>query len=124
MALTGSQRLKFGRKEYLAQATTYTFQYPSKSYTGEDILLSATLTAWTPAITRTRRHAGAEKADTVVPYSNYLSFRDAHAADEGKLFKEWDDAFSTADHVDGGFAFFVNIGMMHSLAQQFQWLTE
>lgn len=64
------------------------------------------------------------KADTVVPYSNYLSFRDAHAADEGKLFKVWDDTFSTADHVDGGFAFFVNIGMMHSLARQFQWLTE
>lgn len=64
------------------------------------------------------------KADMVVPYSNYLSFRDAHAADEGKLFKVWDDTFSTADHVDGGFAFFVNIGMMHSLARQFQWLTE
>jgi len=49
---------------------------------------------------------------------------DAHAADEGKLFKVWDDAFSTSDHVDGGFTFFVNMGMMHNLAQQFQWLTE
>ena len=64
------------------------------------------------------------KADMVVPYSNYLSFRNAHAADEGKLFKVWDDTFSTADHVDGGFAFFVNMGMMHNLAQQFKWLTE
>jgi len=49
VALTGSQRLKFERKEYLSQATTYSFEYPTKSYTGEDILLSATLTAWTPA---------------------------------------------------------------------------
>lgn len=63
------------------------------------------------------------KGDMVVPYSNYLSFRDAHAADEGTLFKVWDDAFSTSDHVDGGFQFFVNMGMMHSLANQFQWLT-
>ena len=64
------------------------------------------------------------KADMVVPYSNYLAFRDAHAADEGRLFKVWDDAFSTSDHVDGGFTFFVNLGMTHALAQQFQWLSE
>lgn len=64
------------------------------------------------------------KGDMVVPYANYLSFRDTHTADEGNLFKVWDDAFSTADHVDGGFTFFTNMGLMHSLAQQFQWLAE
>ena len=49
VALTGSQRLKFERREFLSESTTFSFEYPTKSLTGEDILLSATLTAWTPA---------------------------------------------------------------------------
>ena len=64
--LTGSQRLKFERKEFLAQATTYTFEYPTVSYTGEYILMSAMLTAWTPAAPQ----AG-DKIETVHIYNHY-----------------------------------------------------
>lgn len=64
------------------------------------------------------------KSDTVVPYANYLSFKEAHAGAEGTLFKVFDDAFSTKDHVDGGFMFFTSLGMMHSMAPYFQWLAE
>lgn len=64
------------------------------------------------------------KGDMVVPYSNYLSFRDAHAAGEGRLFKVYDDSFSFSDHIDGGFTFFTNMGLIHSFAEYFLWLTE
>lgn len=64
------------------------------------------------------------RGDMVVPYANYLSFRDAHADGEDKIYKVWNDTFTTSDHVDGGFWFFVNMGMMHSFAQYFQWLAE
>lgn len=84
-------------------------------------LKNSLTTGWQPKHRIAFLHS---KADMVVPYSNYLAFRDAHAADEGRLFKVWDDTLSTADHVDGGFTFFVSIGMTHALAQQFQWLSE
>ena len=64
------------------------------------------------------------KNDMAVPYANYLSFRNAHANDEGTMFKVYDDAFSTDDHVDGGFKFFTGLGLMHNFAPYFQWLAE
>ena len=48
-ALKGSESLKFEKNSSANDAAIYSFEYPSMSYTGEEILLSAKLIAWTLA---------------------------------------------------------------------------
>ena len=82
---------------------------------------NSVVTGWQPKHRIVFLHS---KSDMAVPYANYLSFKEAHAGDEGTLFKVFDDAFSTKDHVDGGFMFFTSLGLMHGLAPYFKWLAE
>ena len=60
------------------------------------------------------------KGDMVVPYSNYLAFRDAHQEDEGELFRI-DDSYSPADHTTVGTNFFVKL-VTGSCGEYFTWL--
>lgn len=46
--LRGSENLKFEKKDNANEAAVYTFEYPTKSASGEDMLMSATLMAWVP----------------------------------------------------------------------------
>lgn len=59
--------------------------------------------------------------DMVVPYGNYLSFRDAHAYGEGDLFR-LDETISTGDHVDAGIDFLVELLTLKRYAKYFNWI--
>lgn len=48
------------------------------------------------------------KYDMIVPYGNYLAFRDAHPQGEDTMYRV-DDTFSTSDHVMAGGAFLIYI---------------
>lgn len=60
------------------------------------------------------------KNDMVVPYGNYLTFRDAHPEDEGELFRI-DDSLTPADHIDAGTNFFLKFAT-GSFKEVFSWL--
>ena len=61
------------------------------------------------------------RGDTVVPFSNYLAFRDAHAEDEDEWFR-LDDSLTPQDHTTAGTNFFVALLATGSYGEYFQWL--
>ena len=61
--------------------------------------------------------------DTVVPFANYLSFRDAHPAGEGEIYRV-DESLSPSDHSSAGTSFFAQLTVMGSYAKYFKWLDE
>ena len=63
------------------------------------------------------------KYDMVVPYGNYLSFRDAHSYGDGDLFR-MDDTYSKGDHVDSGIDFLLELLTLKSYARHFNWICE
>jgi hypothetical protein len=63
------------------------------------------------------------KADVIVPYGNYLSFRDAHPQGEGTLFRI-NDTFSKSDHFDAGGLFLLDMMTMKTYGEYFNWLCE
>ena len=63
------------------------------------------------------------KADMVVPYGNYLAFRDAHPQGEGSLYRI-DDTFSEGDHMDAGVTFMLILFSVRHYADTFNWLCE
>ena len=62
------------------------------------------------------------RGDMVVPFGNYLAFRDAHQEDEGELFRI-DDSITSTDHTNVGTQFFVSL-VAGLYANYFQWLDE
>ena len=62
------------------------------------------------------------KGDMVVPYGNFLAFRDAHPEDEGDLFRI-DDSPTSTDHSTVGVEFFMSLAG-GSYNKHFQWLDE
>ena len=63
------------------------------------------------------------KGDMVVPFANYLAFRDAHPDGEGTLYKI-DDSVSPSDHIDVGTQFFIYLSTTGTYGEVFQWLDE
>ena len=63
------------------------------------------------------------KYDVIVPYGNYLSFRDAHKQGEGSLFRI-NDTFSNGDHFDAGTSFLMEMITMKNYGTYFNWLCE
>lgn len=63
------------------------------------------------------------KADAVVPFGNYLAFRDAHAQDEGKTFRI-NDTFSSSDHIGAGTSFLMTLLAAKSYGECFNWISE
>ena len=59
------------------------------------------------------------RGDMVVPFGNWLSFRDAHLDDEGEYFRI-DDSLTPLDHVEVGTRFFLNL--VSSYGEVFAWL--
>ena len=62
------------------------------------------------------------RGDMVVPFANYLSFRDAHPGGEGSLYRI-DDSITT-DHIDTGVTFYLNLTTLGSYGKYFQWFDE
>lgn len=81
---------------------------------------NSTATGWTPQHRIKFYHS---KNDMVVPYGNYQTFLNEHAALADHLFSI-DDTFSTDDHVDAGIAFFSNLTVFKKYGATFNWLNE
>ena len=62
------------------------------------------------------------KGDMVVPYGNFLSFRDAHPDGEGTIYRI-DDSL-TGDHIDVGTSFYLSLTTTGTYGEYFQWLDE
>jgi len=63
------------------------------------------------------------KADVIVPYGNYLSFRDAHLLDEDSMYRV-DDTFSASDHFIAGATFLMTLLAAKSYGSCFNWICE
>ena len=63
------------------------------------------------------------KGDMVVPYGNYLSFRDAHPDGEGELYRI-DSSVNSTDHSAVGTQFFLALTTTGSYGAYFKWLDE
>lgn len=63
------------------------------------------------------------KSDMVVPYCNYLAFRDAHAQGESNTFRI-NDTFSSGDHVNAGTSFLMTLLALKSYGAYFNWICE
>ena len=63
------------------------------------------------------------KPDVIVPYGNYLAFRDAHPQGEGNMYRI-DDTFSASDHLDAGASFLMMLLAVKSYGAYFNWLCE
>ena len=71
-------------------------------------------TGWNPNHRTQFKHS---KGDMVVPYGNYLAYKDAHDG-EGTRYRV-DNSFSTDDHQAAGFSFFLGLRNWNG---DFQWL--
>lgn len=63
------------------------------------------------------------RGDMVVPFSNYLSFRDAHPAGEGDWYRI-DESVTPSDHIGVGTEFFLFLITTGTYGKVFQWLDE
>lgn len=61
--------------------------------------------------------------DVVVPYGNYLAFRDAHPQGEDSMYRI-DDTFSKADHLDAGASFLMTLLAAKGYGAYFNWICE
>ena len=59
------------------------------------------------------------KGDMVVPYGNYLAFRDAHPDGENDIYRI-DDTFSTSDHLKSGSTFMTKLAI--DFIDYFEWI--
>lgn len=73
-------------------------------------------TGWEP---QHRIQFAHSKGDMIVPYSNYLAFRDAHPDDEDDMYRI-DNTFSDSDHLKSGTTFLIALGS--SFFDYFQWI--
>ena len=72
-------------------------------------------TGWEPSHRIMFMHS---KKDMVVPYGNYLAFRDAHPEGENVIYRV-DSTFSTSDHLAAGTTFMLN---MSNRGLYFHWI--
>jgi hypothetical protein len=63
------------------------------------------------------------KYDVIVPYGNYIAFRDAHPQGENSMYRI-DDTFSTKDHLDAGASFLMTLLAVKSYGAFFNWICE
>ncbi len=73
-------------------------------------------TGWQP---QHRIQFAHSKGDTVVPYGNYLAFRDAHPDGENDIYRI-DDTFSDSDHLKSGSTFMTKLAI--DFIDYFEWI--
>jgi len=78
------------------------------------------ITGWEP---KHRIQFFHSKADVIVPYGNYLTFRNAHPQGEGNMYRI-NDTFCTSDHIDAGASFLMTLLAAKSYGAYFNWICE
>lgn len=63
------------------------------------------------------------KPDIIVPYGNFLAYRDAHLHGEGNMYRI-DDTFSANDHLDAGASFLMTLLAVKGYGAYFNWICE
>ena len=63
------------------------------------------------------------KPDIIVPYGNFLAYRDAHPHGEGNMYRI-DDTFSANDHLDAGASFLMTLLAVKGYGAYFNWICE
>jgi hypothetical protein len=63
------------------------------------------------------------RSDMVVPYGNYLSFRNAHPDGEGTMYRI-NDTFSDDDHITAAVVFFAELCLTEAIVNNFVWICE
>jgi hypothetical protein len=65
------------------------------------------------------------RGDMIVPYGNYIAFRDAHESGENIMYRINDTFTKNVDHLDAAINFFINlIGAAGSFASDYNWICE
>lgn len=65
------------------------------------------------------------RSDMVVPYGNYIAFRDAHKSGENTLYRINDTFAPDSDHMDAAVVFFVTLcGGAGNFADDYNWICE
>jgi len=111
-----------GLYEYLQNIdNTDPFQMEGNAYADlhRAMIDNSLCTGWEP---KHRIQFVHSRGDMVVPFSNYLSFRDAHPGGEGVLYRV-DDSI-TSDHIDTGVVFYLYLTTMGTYGKYFQWFDE
>ena len=81
---------------------------------------NSVVTGWEPQHRIQFYHS---RGDMVVPFGNYLAFRDAHPAGENSIYRI-DDTFTDTDHITAATIFFAELCVTETLAPHFQWISE
>lgn len=81
---------------------------------------NSVVTGWEPQHRIQFYHS---RADMVVPYGNYLAFRDAHSDIENSIYRI-NDTFSENDHMDAAVLFFLELCPTYTYAPDFEWICE
>ena len=63
------------------------------------------------------------RGDMVVPFGNYLAFRDAHAASENIMYRV-NDTYTDVDHMTAAIIFFMEMFSSCSFAEHYNWISE
>ena len=81
---------------------------------------NSVVTGWEP---RHRIQFFHSRGDMVVPFGNYLVFRDAHPDGENNIYRI-NDTFSKSDHVSSATLFFAELCVTETIAPHFEWISE
>lgn len=111
-----------GFYEYLTDTTNFNSVPTTTGNAYQDmhraLVNNGLCTGWEP---QHRIQFAHSKADMVVPYGNYLSFRDAHPEGENEMYRV-NYTFSLSDHQAAGTAYM--LGLSNGFIDSFQWLDE
>ena len=108
-----------GFYNYLTDASNFNSvpATPANAYQAMHLALANNnvCTGWEPSHRIMFMHS---KKDMVVPYGNYLAFRDTHPEGENEIYRV-DSTFSTSDHLVAGTSFLLN---MSNRGLYFHWI--
>ena len=81
---------------------------------------NSVVTGWEPKHRIQFYHS---RGDMVVPFGNYLAFRDAHPDGENSIYRI-NDTFTDTDHITAATIFFAELCVTETLAPHFEWISE
>ena len=81
---------------------------------------NSVVTGWEPRHPIQFYHS---RSDMVVPFGNYLAFRDAHPDGEGSIYRI-NDTFSEDDHMTAAISFFAELCLTEGIVNDFEWICE
>jgi hypothetical protein len=81
---------------------------------------NSVVAGWTP---KNRIQFYHSRGDMVVPYGNYIVFRDAHKSGENTIYR-LNDTYADGDHIDAAGIFFLTLCGTGSFADDFNWISD